>query len=60
MHFITATPRFLFISSQAVRMMADLKELEEINGPLMASLKARDFSPSEITFWARLIREGSL
>jgi hypothetical protein len=40
---------FLFISSQGVRMMADLKELEELIGRLMASLKARDFSRSEIT-----------
>jgi hypothetical protein len=60
MHFITAMPRFLYISSQGARTMADLKELKELNGPLMASLKTRDFSRSEITFWARLTREGSL
>ena len=40
---------FLFISSQGVRMMADLKELEDLIDRLMASLKARDFSRSEIT-----------
>jgi hypothetical protein len=40
---------FLFISSRGVRMMADFKELEELIGRLMASLKASDFSRSEIT-----------
>jgi hypothetical protein len=40
---------FLFISSQGVRMMSDLKELDELIGGLMASLKARNFSRSEIT-----------
>jgi hypothetical protein len=39
----------LIISPQGLRTMTAPKEVEELIGQLMASLKARDFSRSEIT-----------